>query len=352
MAKTVIGLDIGSTHVTAAELAFSAKAHVEFGAGTLVRVMTVPLASGIAGDGDVFDLRALASALKVLWSRGGFSQKRVVLGVGNQRTVAREMSLPEMSIDDIRRSLPFQVEDQMPMPVSEALLDFFPTGTVDGASGPLVRGMMVAAPSQSISNMVRAVELAGLRPICVDLTAFALHRALVHGDVMNQTIALVDVGARSTTIVVSAKGQPRLVRTLPSGGQDATDAVSSAMSVPVGDAEAIKREVGVGVAVRKERTAAAEAVAQATRALVEAVRNTFVYYSGDNPGGAIQHVLLTGGGGQLMGFGQYLASASRLPVTFGDGLSRVRTSKGAKVGPGDGPFLATAVGLALAEEPS
>ena len=84
------------------------------------------------------------------------------------------------------------------------------------------------------------------------------------------------------------------------------------------------------------------------RSLVEAVRNTFVYYAGNNPGHGLQGVVLTGGGAHLPGLGQYLSSASRLPVVLGDALSGLRTGKhlAAQSVAGAGSLMALSIGLA------
>jgi len=198
---------------------------------------------------------------------------------------------------------------------------------------------------------VLAIESAKLTPVMVDLNAFALFRAQAVADWGGSTVAFVDIGARTTNILVAANRVPRLVRTIPAGGQDATDAVASSLKLSATDAERVKREMGVGLATQEDRKAGAEALTQTARALAEAIRNTFVFYTQNNPGAPIQHVSLTGGGSHLPGLGQYLASAVRLPVSFGDGLARVRVSKKmhAAVLEGSESLVAVCVGLALGE---
>jgi type IV pilus assembly protein PilM len=288
--------------------------------------------------------------LKQLWSRAKFSHKMVVIGIGSPRTVVREMEVQAMPMPQLRSALPFQVAEILPMPTDEALLDFYPTEyrNVDGQE--YLRGIMAAASRSSVANTIMAVESAGLRPQGVDLTAFGLNRALAVGEYAQQTVAFVDVGARVTTVVITSGGQPRLIRVLPAGSQDATDSIASAMQLPTADAEQYKRAVGVSADGPPEQKLARDAILQSTRQLIEGIRNTFVYFGGNNPGQAIQHVVLTGGGAYVPGFGQYLASAARLPVSFGNGLAAVKVSRrAASALQGQEMLAAAAVGLALAE---
>ena len=91
MSKTqVIGLDIGSTAVRAAQVEFSGKSASSSQQATLVRYGEVPIPLGAVRDGEVAEPEMVAHALQELWSRAKFDSKEVVLGVGNQRVVVRD----------------------------------------------------------------------------------------------------------------------------------------------------------------------------------------------------------------------------------------------------------------------
>ena len=343
----VIGLDIGSSAVRAAELEFGGGARSGKSAPGLVRVGEVPLPVGAVRDGEVVQPETVSQAIRQLWSRGKFESKDVVLGVGNQRVLVRELDLPWMPIPQLKGSLPFQVGEMLPMSADEALLDFYPSAEVDGPQGRMLRGMLVAAQRDTVTANVLAAEVAGLRPVMVDLNGFALLRALARGDLARATAAFVDVGATITTVVIASGGLPRLVRSLPSGGQHVTNAVASALNVSLPEAENLKREVGVGYAVPADRQAAAEAIGTVVRTLVEGIRNTFVYFQSNNPGTSIDIAVLTGGGAHLPGLGQYVSSATRLPATLGNPIASLRQGKGARDVPlGHESLLTMSVGLA------
>jgi len=313
----VIGLDIGTSAVRAAEMEFTGRGRTR-GAASLVRYAEVALPPGAVRDAEVAEPATVSTALKQLWSQAKFSTKDVVIGVGNQRVLVREMELPWMPPAQLREALPYQVQESLPMSTDEALLDFHATDDVAGAQGRMLRGMLVAAQRDTVNANVIAVEGAGLRPVMVDLNAFALLRALARGDLSQRIVALVDIGAAVTNVVVAAHGVPRLVRTLPSGGLNVTQAVASSLGVPLGEAETIKRELGVGSTPGHDP--AAGVISEVTRTLVESIRNTFVYYQGSHPGAGIEGVIVTGGGAHLPGLGQFLSSASRLPVALGNPL--------------------------------
>ncbi len=321
----VIGLDIGTTAVRAAEVEFGSGGQA--GVPTLHHAAAVPLPPGAVRDGEVVEHRVVSDAIKSLWAKGGFSSKDVVLGVGNQRVVVRELELPWMPLNQLKASLPFQVQELLPVASSDALLDYYPTGESEGERGRQVHGILVAAQRDTVAANVLAAESAGLRPVVVDLNGFALLRALCRGEYAQHVVAFVDIGARLTNVVVADRGAPRLVRVLPSGGQNITDAVAAALQVPQPEADAVKRSVGLGFSPAPGQEVVAEAIVEATRTLVESIRNTFVYYASNNPGRGIESLVVTGGGSQLPGLGQFLSSSTRLPASLGDPLAGFRLGK-------------------------
>jgi len=99
-----IGLDIGSTAARAAEVRMGGDVPV------LVRAAQLPLPAGAVESGEIRDPEAVAVALKELWRRGGFKGRQVIMGVGNQRVVVREVALPWLPEKELRASLGFQVQ--------------------------------------------------------------------------------------------------------------------------------------------------------------------------------------------------------------------------------------------------
>ena len=240
MATSVVGIDIGSLALRAVEVVDPAKPKP-----TVVRYYEVALPEGAVSRGEVIEPNTVAGALKELWSKGGFKSKDVVLGVGNQRVLARDLTVPKMSLKRIRESLPFEVQEMLPVPVAEALLDFYPISEGVGEHGPTVSGLLIAAVKDAVLGNVKATQLAGLTTVDVDLIPFALSRVLISRPKIVGTIALVDIGANTTSVVIAKDGVPQFVRIIPTGGDDLTQALRSGLEVDAAQAEHIKRTLGL-----------------------------------------------------------------------------------------------------------
>jgi type IV pilus assembly protein PilM len=344
MAKRIVGIDIGSTSVRAVEIEGTTKARP-----TIVRIHEVPLPSGSARSGEVIETHTVASALKRLWSTGGFKSKDVVLGMGNQRVIARDLVMPKMSLTQIREALPFQVQDMLPMPVSEALLDFYPISESEGESGPVVNGLLVAAVKQSVLANVDAAILAGLTPMEVDLIPFALSRlqARAHGG--PETIALVDVGSSTTNVVIIIGGVPQFVRIIPAGGNDVTLAIAMSLEIEEGIAENAKRALGLSPSsVNPEHRPILEHIHRATAELLNSIRNTLSYFDNTHQVPNVERIVLSGGGARLGGFAAALRELTRTEVVSADPFATLSTAKGVAALPIEArDSMSVALGLAL-----
>jgi type IV pilus assembly protein PilM len=320
-----VGLDIGTSGVRAAELTMGK------GPATLERFGQVALPVGAVRDGEVIDSDAVAAAIKQLWAQAKFSSRKVVVGVANQKVVVRQVDLPWLPVNELRQSLSFQVQDFIPMPVEQAILDFHALEEFTNDSGVrMLRVLLVAAARDMVGSAMDAVTKAGLSPSMVDLNSFAVLRSLVVGSGIAavEAEALVDVGASVTNIVVHQGGVPRFVRILLMGGADITDAVAERLGVPMDQAESVKQGSGLAAVPGQGDThPASRAIEQTGSAFVEEVRGSLDYYLAQPGAVRIGRVVLSGGGSRLTGLVERLAAATRLPVHVARPMSALKLGK-------------------------
>lgn len=323
MVDRIVGVDFGKDRIRAVELENPRKARP-----TVVRVHEVALPEGAVRSGEVREIRTVATALKRLWSAGGFRSKRVVLGMGNQRVLARDLTLPKMPLADIRASLPFQVQELLPVPVSDAMLDFYPVSEGQGENGPVVHGLLIAALKEAVNANVEAVRLAGLVPVEVDLIPFALTRLFASG--RSEALVLVDIGGTTTNFVVAVGGVPEFVRIIPTGGDEVTNGIASRLGLELPAAENLKRTSRVGragQAVHPDELKAVEVVTESSFDLLASLRNTVEYYVNARPDHRPTRIVLSGGGAQLTGLPEALSDLTRIPTVIGNPYEHVTPLK-------------------------
>ena len=344
-----MGLDIGTSGVRAAELRLGKSGPV------LERFGQVVLPAGAVRDGEVVDPEAVAATLRTLWAQARFSSKKVVVGIANQKVVVRQVDLPWLPPAELRASLAFQVQDFIPMAVDQALLDFHPLEERTDENGARVlRVLLVAAARDMVDGTLQAVSLAGLQPVVVDLTSFAVLRSHAHADSglqAHQAEALVDVGSSVTNIVVHQGGVPRFVRILLMGGGDVTASVAERLGVPLDQAEALKQTTGLAPSQDTYAVTPAQRAIEATGgAFVDEVRGSLDYFMAQSGSARITRIVLSGGGSRLTGLVERLSSATRLPVDVASPLSLLtlgRTGLTPEQLAYAEPMISVPVGLAL-----
>lgn len=345
MARTRVGLDIGSTAVRAAEV----------GGGdvpVLMRAAQVPLPQGAVENGEVRQPAVVAEALKELWDRSRIRARQVLLGVGNQRVVVREVALPWLPEKELRSSLGFQVQEFIPISVEDAVLDFDPLGEFEQEGRRMLRILLVAAQKVMVSAAVEAAQGAKLEPVGIDLNPFALVRAVGTSDeaLDLETAgdeAVVDIGAHVTNICVHDRGVTRFVRILPTGGRDITLSVARGLGVEDEVAERLKR--GEDVEGGPAQMDVEQVALSRAGSFVDEIRSSLEFYTAQVPGARIGRVLVTGGGSKLKGFIELLQDRIPVKVDRGRVFERVKSELDL---PPDAmedaePVLAVAVGLAI-----
>lgn len=350
MARLHVGLDVGSSGVRAVEIGGGSPA-------TLLRAAQVALPAGAVQNGEVRNPEVVSGALRELWDRGGFKSRQVTMGVGNQRVVVREVTLPALPPKELRDSLPFQVEELIPIPIDQAVLDYEVLDEFEQEGRQMVRLLVVAAQREMVDRLVQTAVGAKLEPVGVDLVPFALVRAV--GDAAGLNLresevggeAVIDVGADVTNICVHEQGVPRFVRILPLGGREVTSGVASALGVSEDQAEALKR----GGPAEGARPISPDEVraAMETRvgSLVDEIRSSLDFYQAQSPGARVTRVLVTGGSSKLAGLLDLIRERVRAHVEPGHPFAHVdvRLQMDAQMLADAEPLLAVALGLALAE---
>jgi len=345
MSSRIVGIDIGSRSVRAVEVQGAAKARP-----VITRYHEIALPDDSVRRGEVLEVGTVSDALKKLWSGGKFTSRNVVLGMGGQRVFARDLIVPKAPIERIRESLPFQVQDLLPVPVEDAILDFYPISEGASSEGPIVNGLLIAAIKDAVNQNVEATTRARLNPVHVDLIPFALTRALAPITSSESLTVLIGVGADTTNVIIAQGGVPLFVRILPSGGDDITRAMATTLQLAPRDAEALKRELGLGSAdVPIEHRPAVEIIYAVVGELFNSIRNTLNYFLSTKRNSQLERVIVTGGGTQLAGFNSALSEMIGLPVAQAEPLGGVQLARAVASGttPQQKDAMSTAFGLAL-----
>lgn len=345
--RTVVGLEIDPSYVSAAEVRVNGSLAIQHAA-------TAMLDPGIIRDGEVTDVDELGATLKTFFATHRFPN-RVRIGVANQRIVVRMLDLPPLSDGkELAAAVRFQAEDQVPMPLDKAVLDYQVLGTVETPNGPRMRALVVAARRDMIEKLLAAARRAGLRPEGIDLSAFAMVRALRPAIASQDGVCLYLNGGGLTNIAVAENGNCLFTRVASSGLEWMVARLAERRSLTLEHATAWLSHVGLASPlddvegdpqiVSETRSVLDDGV----RRIADDVRKSLEFYAAQESGPAVDRMVLTGPAAAIPGFAEDLARQLRLPVEHGV-VEEART--GAIAGAHAATF-SVAAGLAVTEAPA
>lgn len=354
----VVGLDIEPGYVTAVQAHVNGRIVAERAAG-------LELPADTMREGEVRDGEALTATLSELFHGSGLP-RQVRVGVANQRTVLRTMDLPPIEDrKELAAAVRFQAQEDVPMPLDNAVLDFHPLGVHETTAGPRQQVVLVAAQRDMIKRLLTAVRGAGLQVQGIDLSAFALIRSLyrpAEGDAGAAAGGDGGEGAGAaaprvlylnvdglTNMAIAEGAVCRFTRVVGGGLEVMASRLAERLTIPVADARGHIAEVDLSVPEGsvpegEQPDEARLVLASGLREIAGEVRNSLDFHRSQERGGEVAHVVLSGAALDIPGFADALQAELGVPVTS----AAVAASE--QAGEGVSPRrLAVAAGLAVEE---
>jgi type IV pilus assembly protein PilM len=337
---SLVGLELepSAVHVAAVTTA---------GGLTVKHAASAPLPAGVVRDGEVVDVEALSGVLQALFAEHKTLDKRVRIGVANQKIVVRIIELPVIEdAKELAAAVEFTAADELPMPLDGAVLDWQPLEVAETPSGPRQRVLLVAARRDMIEKVLAAARGAGLRPEGIDLAAFGMIRAFAGGAAPDEDVLYLAVGGLTNLAV--ARGTTCTFTRVVGGGLEAMAVdLAERRALPLDQARTLLAEIGLD----EDRVVDAEEhvirdarilLTDGIRRIAGEVRNTIDFHLASAPGG-ITRCVLTGPAVAVPGFAEALSADLNLPVERGVVAGADLEEPGR---------VAVAAGLALTEVPA
>lgn len=178
------------------------------------------------------------------------STRRVTVAVSSADSVLRSAELPLMQVADMRQMLKFNAKNYLQQDLRDYVFDCYiipPKGRSPadpGKTGVAKYKVWVGgAKADFLNNISAAIKGAGLTPDQVTLTLLGPVNALelAQSDTFNkETVALVDLGFKTTSISILSEGELCLSRSVEIGGDRFTAGLSEALGISYAEAEGIK----------------------------------------------------------------------------------------------------------------
>jgi type IV pilus assembly protein PilM len=340
--KSVVGLDIEPGYVAAVE---SRPGGVE-----VERAAAAAIPSGVVRDGEVLDVDALAGVLRDLFGASKLD-RRVRIGLANQRIVMRTIDLPPLTDPkQLASAVRFQAQDHIPMPLDQAVLEHQSLGVVDTPDGKRSRVVLVAARRDVVERVLAAARSAGLRPEGIDLSAFALIRALQRPAAGPGATLYLNVGGL-TNLAVAVSTLCVFTRVIGAGSESMAAELAERRALTLEHASGWLKHVGLQAPADELEgnpeiiSAAREILTDGVKRIADEVRTTLDFYSMQDGAIGVERAIATGPAVSLPGFADALGERIGVPLEIG----LVSEARPGGFGGIDPARLAVAAGLTVSE---
>jgi len=296
--KKLLGLDIGTSTIKMIELDVGKKS------STLVSFAIVPTPPQSFASGEILDTQAVAGAIQELLQKIGTKRDRVAVGLGGSSVIVKRITIPRMEKDLIAEQIRWEAEQYIPFDINEVNLGFEILRS--GSSSENMDLLLVAAVSNHVFKYAESAQMARLACEVVDVNGFALANCFRanYGDMVGQTLALLNIGATATNMAIVESGEVVFCRDIPVGGLTYTQDLQKGLSVSLEEAESIKLSVAQGQA-----PAEAEAILKSTHEVfLEEIRGSLDFFHNTARNQGVSKSYITGGGSKTPGLHEALGA--------------------------------------------
>jgi type IV pilus assembly protein PilM len=343
----LLGLDISSTAVKLLELSQQSGR-----GGSRYRVESYavePLSLNAVVEKNIADVEEVGKAIKNVVRKAGTRTKHAAVAVSGSAVITKIISMPaSLSDGEMEAQIQLEADQYIPYPLEEVNIDFEIQGPSE-KNPEMVDVLLAASRSENVDDRVAALEVAGLDCEIVDVEAYAMENACAllvdqwpqRGD--EQTVAVADIGATTTTLNVLHQNKIIYTREQNFGGKQLTEEIQRRYGLSMEEAGMAKRQGGL------PDNYIPEVLDPFREAMVQQVNRAIQFFFSASAYNNVDLVVLAGGSSSIPGIDELIQERLGVDALVANPFANM--SVGTRVKPqavsNDAPALMIACGLAL-----
>ncbi|MEJ2744775.1 MAG: type IV pilus assembly protein PilM [bacterium] len=293
-----LGIDIGASTIKAVQVKKSG--HTAKIVKTLL--MEIPRDKAERPEPEV-----VAETLKKFLRERKVSTDRLVNSFPLSSAIVRNTVVPFQGHHKIRQVIKFQAEPHIPFSIEDVVVDFLESASTEENKTPVT---IIGAKKELVAKQLEILKAAGLDPEVIGVDAFALtnnYLLRAGGEIADETVMLLDIGATKTLLVIMRGRSPVLTRSISVGGDDITEALQKGLAIDFRAAEELKREKAAAVAGERpseEEGRIHNVIGPILTRLIREVDRSLRAASTTLRGAGLSKIYLSGGGAMLSRMGE------------------------------------------------
>jgi type IV pilus assembly protein PilM len=310
-------LDIGSTAVRLVELRGNGS-----NGKAMLKYAYVPLDSTLALSDSKADQQKLAQTIAQLISQAHISTKNVAVGIPSNRVFTTVADVDRLPSSVLAKAIHYQADSLIPTPLAESKIDWSLLGD-SPADKTKQEILLTSVPNKFVEDRLDMLESIGLNVVAFEPDNLAMARALSTADAGAQL--LLDVGHRSSDLVIMLGGTPHLTRSIPTGVEAIVRAAAQGLNVDQKQAEQFVFKFGLSK--EKLEGQVFQAINGTVDLLVTEVEKSIKFFQTRYNDTKVDRIIVTGGASIIPEFPLYLANKFGVSVEIGNAWRNVSFSQ-------------------------
>jgi type IV pilus assembly protein PilM len=339
----LLGVDISASSIKVLELS-QAGEHFR-----VERYSVEPMPQNAMVEHSITEVDQVAQAIARAVKRSGTRLKHAALAVPGSHVISKVVNMPAgLSDRDMQTQIEMEADRHIPYPLDEVNMDFQVLGsTSEGAEQ--VNVLLVACRKEIVDDYSAVADGAGLTPVVIDIETYAMENAYeliarnMPGAGMEKTVAVMDIGATTTTINVMHNSRSVYTRDHTFGGRQLTEEIQRRYGLSYEEAGLAKKQGGLPDNYQTD------VLRPFMEALCQEVMRALQFFYSSSPFNSVDQVLLAGGCAQIAGIDELVAARVGVAAAVANPFSSM--SLATRIKPqmlgADAPSLMISCGLAL-----
>ena len=323
-------MDFGASEVKIVEGKYSKKGI------NIFDVFTIDIPKGLYKNGDIIDMEQLSYVLREGLKEFKLSTDNLNAVLNSTKVITREISLPEVSHDEILSILQYQLGDFIPINPEDYIVKHIILNTVFEDSVEKLNIMLIAIPKFMVESHLNLIKNIGLKPQVLDYKGNTTQKLFEYNDyingdieIYNNTLAILDLGYNITNLTIIKNKSIELSRNLEIGTENLIENLMKVLDLNEEEIIKLLRD-NVNVAsmlIDNEKEHQFNfTLKEYLQDLSERVDMVFRYYKNNIIGSDIDNLILIGGLSNIKNIENIFSTLFNIPTYKLNALDKIKVN--------------------------
>jgi type IV pilus assembly protein PilM len=265
------------------------------------------------------DQQKLAGLIKDFIGQSGVSTHNVAVGLPSSRVFTTVVDIDRLAPAELAKTIQYQADALIPTPLAESKIDWALLGD-SPKDRTKVEILLTSSANDFIEKRLDLLESIGLNVIAFEPDSMAMARAIIPSDQAAAQMVL-DIGNKSTDLVIAMAGGPRLTRAIPTGTESIIH--SAIQNLNIDEKQAEQFVYKFGLSQDKLEGQIYNAIIGTVDVLVGEIEKSIKFFQTRYTGVKLERIIVTGGASTLPEFPLYIANKFGIAVEIGNAWRNV-----------------------------